>query len=640
MIHAVSYAAMSDATADPHEEEVIGKVVDARLLARLIRYVIPYRGQALAAASLILLSSLLQLVGPLLIAATVDLFVKPTAQPRAFQRWLGERMGASDLAADPGTGIAYMAAFYLALLVLTFIALYAQSVIMQRMGQRIMYDLRHDVFGRLQQLPVSYLDRNPVGRLVTRVTSDVAALNEVFTAGLVSILGDLVLLFGIMAVLFAIHWPLALVSFSILPLLLLLSRWFKTRARDSYRRVRLWVARINATIQEHVTGMAVVQLFNREAQAVRDFADINREHRDVNIQAINYYAFYYPAVDLVTALGLALIVWYGGGRVLIGTLSFGLLIAFIEYAQRFYRPIADLSEKYNILQGAMASAERIFALLDADPTITSPPDAYRPENIEGTIAFENVTFGYHRDQPVLHDVSFQIAPGETVAIVGHTGAGKSTLTNLLLRFYDVDAGSVAVDGIDVRRWNIPALRRSIAMVLQDVFLFSGSIAGNIRLGSDIDDATLHWAAGEVQATDFIDKLPEGFDTRVRERGAGLSVGQKQLIAFARALAANPRILILDEATASIDTETEQQIQLALDRLLVGRTSLVIAHRLSTIRKADRILVMHKGQLREQGTHGELLAKGGIYQKLYQLQYRDQTTPVYPVPPSPQPEPSP
>jgi ATP-binding cassette subfamily B protein len=431
---------------------------------------------------------------------------------------------------------------------------------------------------------------------------------------------------GIVGVLFWLDWRLALVSFGILPLLAAITLWFRIRARQTYRDVRVKIARINSYLQEHITGMPVLQLFGRERAAFEEFDAINRDHRDANVRAIFYYAVYYPTVELITALGLGLIIWYGGGQVIAGALSIGALVAFLQNAQRFYQPLSDLSEKYNILQGAMASSERIFRLLDREPEIVSPPQPYRPPGgapLGGEIALEGVGFAYVAGEPVLADVSFRVAAGETVAVVGHTGAGKTTLANLLLRFYDVDAGRVTIDGVDVRQWDLAALRGGIGLVLQDVFLFSGTIGGNLRLGApEIDEERVRWAAREV-AADFVERLPAAFDTEVRERGAGLSVGQKQLIAFARALAFDPRILILDEATSSVDTETEQAIQRALERLLVGRTSVVIAHRLSTIQRADRIVVMHKGRLREQGTHQELLAQRGIYHRLYQLQYKDQ-----------------
>ncbi len=611
-----------------HKESSIGKTYDGRLMRRLLGYLSPYRTMVATAVSLIVVSSLLQLVGPLATAVALDLYIRPfEEQPQvisAVSRRVETQLTHWQIDVTPATGLAAVSLVYLATLFLTFLVLYWQSYVMQMMGQRIMVDLRRDVYDRLHEVPMTFFDRNPVGRLVTRVTNDVDALNELFTAGIVSIIGDVLLLVGIMGVLFWLNWRLALVSFAILPLLLLLTFWFKTRARRSYRDVRVKLARINAYLQEHITGMPVIQLFNREKVTFDEFSDINDEHRVANIRAIVFYAIYYPGVELITALGIGLILWYGGGQVLAGFLSVGSLVAFLQYAQRFYQPLADLSEKYNILQAAMASSERIFSLLDEQVEIQSPDDAYSPDRVDGAVEFEDVTFAYRGGDPVLEDISFRVEPGETVAIVGHTGAGKSTLANLLLRFYDVQKGSVKVDGVDVREWDLSALRRGIAIVLQDVFLFSGNVAENIHLGeASIDQERLRWAAREVHAFDFIEALPEGFESRVRERGAGLSVGQKQLIAFSRALAFDPKVLILDEATSSIDTETEQRIQLALDRLLVDRTSLVIAHRLSTIQKADRILVLHRGELREQGTHQELLAHRGIYYRLYQLQYKDQ-----------------
>jgi len=628
-----------------HEEERLGRAYDARLMRRLLSYVKPYKGLAAVAVALILLSSLLQLVGPLATAVALDLFMEPPGDEGSVSvaaRWTEGLLADAGLAFTAAEGVAAMAVVYLASLVLAFGVLYVQSYVMQMMGQRIMYDLRRQVFGRFQRLPMAYFDRNPLGRLVTRVTTDVDALNELFTAGLVTIFGDVMLLAGIVGVLFWLNWKLALVTFAILPALLALTLWFKVKARDSYREVRVKIARINAFLQEHVTGMQVLQLFNREERAEDEFGAINRDHRDANVRAIFYYAVYYPAVELITAVRVGLIVWYGGLRVLSGALSLGALIAFLQYAQRFYQPLSDLSDKYNILQAAMAASERTFRVLDTPVGIASPEAAYRPAvgpeagalsqvgagradaGVRGGIAFEAVSFAYLPGEPVLRDVSFRVAPGETLAIVGHTGAGKSTLANLLLRFYDVSAGRVAVDGVDVREWDLSALRRSIGLVLQDVFLFSGTVARNLRLDEEgIDDERIRWAAREVQALPFIERLPGGFEAAVRERGAGLSVGQKQLVAFARALAFDPRILILDEATSSIDTETEQAIQQALTRLLRGRTNLVIAHRLSTVQKADRILVLHKGEVRELGTHQELLARRGIYWKLYQLQFREQ-----------------
>jgi len=618
---------MTDAV-DSSEESTLGKAYDARLMRRLWIYLVPYRRMVLAAVLLIVVSSLLQLVGPLATAVALDLFVRPfDEQPQSLSvvsRWIDAEIARRGLEVSAATGLGVVALLYLGSLLLTFVVLYWQSYIMQMMGQHIMFDLRRDIYGQMSRLPLAFFDRNPVGRLVTRVTNDVDALNELFTAGIVAIIGDILLLVGIMGVLFWLDWRLALVSFAILPLLTLLTLWFKIRARQSYREVRVRLARINAYLQEHITGMSVVQLFTRETQVFEEFSGINDAHRRANVRAIFFYAVYYPGVELVTALGIALILWYGGGKVLAGILSVGSLVAFLQYAQRFYQPLADLSEKYNILQAAMASSERIFALLDEPLDLQEPDSAFVPETTEGAVEFDDVTFSYLEGEPVLERISFRIEPGETLAVVGHTGAGKSTLANLLLRFYEVQQGSVRVDGVDVRQWGLAALRGSIAMVLQDVFLFSGTVADNIRLGEQaIDAQRLRWAAQEVHALEFIEQSPAGFEAEVRERGAGLSVGQKQLIAFARALAFDPRILILDEATSSVDTETEQKIQSALNRLLLGRTSLVIAHRLSTIQRADRIVVLHRGQLREQGTHQELLAQRGIYYRLYQLQYKDQ-----------------
>ncbi len=617
---------MTDGT-EFHEEDAVGKVYDARLLRRLLGYLGPYRGMATAAVALILTSSALQLVGPLATAVALDLFIQPMENRPAratVSELIEGQLTAHGMAVDPATGVAAVAIIFAASLLLTFGVLFYQAYLMQMLGQHIMFDLRRQIFAQLQRLPVSYLDRNPIGRLVTRATTDVAALNELFTAGLVSIFGDIGLLVGIAGVLFILNWKLALVSFAILPLLLALSVWFKTHARRNYRDIRVKVARIGAFLQEHVTGMSVVQLFGREEAAFDEFSRVNAEHRDANVRAIFYYAIYYPSVELVTTVGAGLIVWYGGGEVLRGALSLGALVAFLQFARRFYQPLADLSEKYNILQGAMASSERIFELLDTEISIASPENPYQPAEFRGEIELDRVSFAYKTGEPVIDEVSFSVRAGETVAIVGHTGAGKTTLVNLLQRFYDADSGRVLIDGVDVRDWDLAAMRSHFAMVLQDVFLFSGDVATNIRLGNpEITDEHLRQAAAEVHALEFIERLPDGFAAKVRERGAGLSVGQKQLIAFARALAYDPRIMILDEATSSVDTETEQSIQQALDRLLVGRTSVVIAHRLSTIQRADRILVMHKGQLREQGTHQELLAARGIYHKLYLLQFQGQ-----------------
>lgn len=616
---------------DPHAEEPLGKAYDARLMRRLLGYLAPHARLALAALGLMLLSSAAQLAGPLATATAIDLFLAPALGVEGARSGVSERVAAAlagvGLAPSPLAGVLGASAVYLLALVLAFVTLTAQAYLLQLLGQRVMADLRRDVFAHLQRLEVAYFDRTPVGRLITRVTSDVDALNELFASGIVSIVGDLLLLVGIAAVLLALDWRLALAAFGVLPLLALLTFWFKSRARESFREVRTAVARLNAFLQEHLSGMSVVQLYGRERAAAAAFGGINAEHRDANIRGIHYYAIYYPGVEILTALGLAAILLIGGGEALAGTLSVGALVAFLQYVQRFYQPLADLSERYNVLQQAMASSERIFQLLDREPAVISPPDGHRPAVVAGAIEFDAVEFAYRPGEPVLQDVSFRIAPGETVAVVGATGAGKSTLANLLLRFYDVDRGAVRVDGVDVRAWDLTALRSATALVLQDVFLFAGDIGSNIALGEpSIPPERVRAAAAEAQALDFVERLPGGFAAPVEERGQGLSVGQKQLLAFARALAFDPEILILDEATASVDTETERRIQTALERLLVGRTSLVIAHRLSTVQRADRILVMHKGRLAEQGSHRELLAAGGLYRKLHDLQFRD-TAPV-------------
>lgn len=618
---------------DFHEEEAVARVYDWRLLRRILVYLGPYRWWALGALVLLLASSVVALVGPLATAVILDLFVAPSGAEGAWiSRWVGAWLEARGHELTPAEGVLATAGFYGVSIILGFGILYAQGYLMEMMGQRIMHDLRRQVFGHLQKLSIGYFDRNPIGRLVTRATTDVAALSELLTAGLVSMIGDLFTLTAVVVVLFALDWRLALVTLSILPLVIGLTLWFKLGARRSFRQVRVKIARINAFLQEHITGMSIVQLFGREARAHKDFSEINAEHREANIQAILYYAVYYPGNEFILALGMAAIIFYGGGQILAGVLSFGALVAFLQYAQRFFRPIANLAEKYNVLQAAMASCERIFELLDTEIEVASPEAAHRAE-VRGDIRFDRVVFGYNPEEPVLQDVSFSVEQGETVAVVGHTGAGKSTLTNLLLRFYDVQSGRVTVDGVDVRQWDLGALRGGIAMVLQDVFLFSGDIASNIRLGEGaISDEAVRQAASEVHALELIEGMREGFSTTVRERGAGLSVGQKQLIAFARALAFDPQILVLDEATASVDTETEQHIQQALDRLLVGRTSVIIAHRLSTVQRADRILVMHHGRLEEQGTHRELLAQRGLYYRLVQLQFPEAFLPVAPDPP--------
>jgi ATP-binding cassette subfamily B protein len=598
------------------EEEVTGKIYDSKLMWRLLGYMWPYRLPVVTALALLLANSVLQIAGPLLTKSAVDRYLMPTATPtwEPFARWLPN---------DPWQGLTMISLAYLAVIVLTLAAEFGQALLMQWTGQQAMFELRRELMGHLQRLDVSYYDRNPVGRLVTRVTTDVDALNELFSSGLVTILGDLLMLGFILIAMLRLSPGLTGSLLAVVPLVLLVTVLFRKRVSHSYRRIRVAVAKINAYLQEHVNGIAVLQLFNHEAKSERDFEKINREHMDAFKEAIFAYGWFYPAVEFLGVLAVAFLLAYGGFRIQSGELTLGVLIAFFQYGMRFFRPIQDLSEKYNIVQSAMAASERVFKLLDTAPEVTAPERAAAAP-AGGRIEFDHVWFAYKEGEWVLRDVSFVVEPGETVALVGHTGAGKTTITNLLLRFYDVQKGAIRIDGIDIRELDPRDLRRPFGMVLQDATLFSGSIGGNIRLGTDgISDEMLLDACERVNLAEFVRSLPDGMGQEVLERGQGLSTGQKQLISFARALAHNPRYLILDEATSSVDTETELRIREALGRLVEGRTSMVIAHRLSTIQRADRILVMHKGTLRETGTHQELLAARGIYWKLYQLQYKDQ-----------------
>jgi ATP-binding cassette subfamily B protein len=586
-----------------HDEDVLGKAYDARLMRRLLTYLRPYKRQVAFAIAAIIGHSALELAPPYLTKMVIDRYIP-----------------ARDLSA-----LGWVAALYLATLAGSFALEYIQTWTMQMIGQRIMFDLRMQIYRHLQRLDLQFYDRNPVGRLMTRVTTDVDVLNELFTSGVVSVFGDLFTLLGIMAVLIWMDWRLALVAFSVLPLIVLVTQWFRRNVRDSYRTVRTWIARINAFLQERITGMATVQLFRRERQDFAAFDAIDRSHRDANVQSIFYYAVFYPAIELVSALAASLIIWVGGGWVMRDVLSLGALVAFLQYSQRFFRPISDMSEKFNVLQGAMASSERIFVLLDTPVKIESPGGPAAPPaptvRPAGVIRFENVTFAYVPGEPVLHNVSFEVRPGQRIGIVGATGSGKTTIVSLLLRFYEVQEGRITIDGVDIREFNLGDLRAMFGLVLQDVHLVSGTVGGNVWLGNDtIDEAAVHAAVEAVHAGGFIARLPQGLDTPVAERGATLSVGQKQLLSFARALAFNPPVLILDEATSSVDTETELLIRDALKILMRGRTTIAIAHRLSTIQDMDRILVLHKGILRESGTHQELLAHRGIYHRLYQLQF--------------------
>jgi ATP-binding cassette subfamily B multidrug efflux pump len=671
------------------EEEVLGKAYDSRLMRRLLTYLRPYRWQVTVAIVSIILKSFADVLGPYLVKVAVDRYLAPTkGSTSGLWNWLSP---------TPLTGMAQISTIYFGLLIFTFVLEFLQTYYMQWTGQQIMFDLRSQIFRHLQRMHVAFYDKNPVGRLVTRVTTDVDALNEMFTSGVVSIFEDLFVLAGILGIMLCMNWKLALITFAVLPFIVFATKIFRDKVRDSYRRIRTAIARINSYLQEHVSGMVVLQLFNRERRAYNRFAEINRSHMDAFKDAIMAYSVYYPIVDLFSSVAIASVIWWGGQdvirRISVTTFEFtrhplglhpvaaaaslGVLIAFTQYAMRFFRPIMDFSEKYNILQSAMAASERIFKMLDTPVDVVSPAVTKKPTG-PGRIEFDHVWFAYrevpeeskdrvekgaspvppgrspaapskdceataasavppkrseaasgngHADsQPdwVLRDLTFAIEPGETVAVVGHTGAGKTTLISLLLRFYDVQKGAVRIDGVDVREMDLADLRARFGVVLQDPFLFTGTIGGNIRLGTQrIEDAHIQRAAEDVNLGDFIRALPNGFDEEVRERGSTLSTGQKQLISFARALAHEPKILILDEATSSVDTETEFKVRDALARMVEGRTSLIIAHRLSTIQRADKIIVVHKGQLREMGTHQELLANRGIYYKLYQLQYKDQ-----------------
>ena len=601
--------------ADHHEEEQLGKLYDARAARRLIRYLGPYKRMVGIALVLTVGLNLTRQVGPLLTKWAIDDYVKPASEAA---------MGLD----QAFRGIMILSLVYILSLAVTLGVGYFQDVLLNTIGQRVMYDLREQIFGKLQTVEVAFYDANPVGRLITRLTTDVDALNELFTSGLVDVLGDVVLIAGALGMMFYFNWRLALVSLTVVPLLVAATAWFRRGAREGFRQVRTKIARLNAFTQEHISGAQTVQLFNREEKALGQFSDINAAHLKAHINTIFYYAVFYPLVNLISAIGIAAIVWYGGGKVIQNAITIGTLVAFLQYTQRLWQPIQDISDKYNVFQAAVVASERVFRLLDTPDRITSPEHPRLPATgarAVGQIEFRNVYFAYKDEDWVLKDVSFTVAPGESVAFVGATGSGKTTITNLLMRFYDIQRGQILLDGVDIREWDLRRLRENFAVVLQDVFLFSGDVAGNIRLGAGaIDDARVEWAAREVRAAGFIEKLPHGYATKVWERGAGLSVGQKQLISFARALAFDPRVLILDEATSSIDTETEQLIQQAIERLMADRTAIVIAHRLSTIQRANKIIVLHKGEIREMGNHQELLARRGIYYKLYQLQYKEQS----------------
>ena len=583
------------------EEDVVGKAYDSRIAKRLLHYLRPYGWQVGLAVAVLVLLSLTRLAVPLITKIAIDRYIVPRDVPGVFR----------------------ISLILLSILVLELGLQFVQINLMEWIGQHVMFDIRLATFAHLQKMDIAFFDRNPVGRLVTRVTSDVAALQEVFTSGVVAIFGDLFTLTGIVIVLLALNWQLALVTFTVLPLLIYATFLFRRKVRENYRRVRYLIARINAFLQENISGMTIVQLFNREKRNFEDFRQLNRETLDTQLKTILYFTLFGPSVDAISYFAIALIIWFGGIRYNSGGLTLGILVAFIQYAQRFFHPISDLAEKYNILQGAMASSERIFKILDAKPKIVSPATPVPFTRFKNAIRFDHVWFAYKEGEWVLRDVSFEVRKGQRVALVGATGAGKTSIISLLARFYDVQKGRILIDGTDIRQFAIPDLRRKIAIVLQDVFLFSGSIADNIRLGENLSQESVAEAARLANAHEFVQAMPDGYLTDVKERGQSLSLGQRQLLSFARALAFDPEILVLDEATSSVDTQTELLIQEALSRLLENRTAIIIAHRLSTIQHSDKILVIHKGEIRESGTHQELLHRHGIYYRLYKLQFEEQ-----------------
>jgi len=585
------------------EEEILGKAYDARLMRRLIKYLAPYKLYVFISIILLLFVSALQLAGPYLTKIAIDRYI-----------------GNQDI-----PGLSRIALIFLLILIITFLLRYLQIYIMQFTGQKVMFNMRMELFSHLQEMSLSFFDKNPVGRLVTRLTNDVEVLNEMLTSGIITIFGDIFTLIGIVAIMLWLNLKLALITFMAIPLLIYATLLFRQKARKSYRAIRTRIARINAFLQESIVGMPVIQIFNQEKKNLRKFKGLNHHYLEACLSSVFYHAIFHPSVEIIGSLTIALIVWYGGGQLLKGVLSFGALIAFIQYVQRFYDPIRDLSEKYNIMQSAMASSERIFKLLDTQIEVNDPELPLSIKEIRGEIEFKHVWFTYNNKDNVLCDISFHVRPGEKIAIVGATGAGKTSIINLLARFYDPQRGKILIDGMDIRNFPQRELRRYLGIVQQDVFLFSGTIEDNIKLGEDkINLQQVKESARYVNADNFIKKLPRDYKEDVRERGSLLSVGQRQLLAFARALVFDPKILILDEATSSVDTETEMLIQGALAKLLQNRTSIVIAHRLSTIKDVDRIIVIHKGRIREVGTHQELQQKKGIYYRLYQLQYRFQT----------------
>ncbi len=591
---------MRSASSQYHDEEVLGKAYDARLMHRLMRYLRPYRMKVFISVLLLLVVTALQLSGPILVQIAIDKYI----------------------AVGNNAGLFRLALLYFGIIISAFFLAYLQFYTMQVIGQAVMYDIRMQVFRHLQKLHLAFFDKNPVGRLVTRVTNDINVLNELFSSGVVAVFGDVLSLAGIIIAMFYYSWQLALVTLAVLPFLVLATVIFRAKVRDVYRQVRIRLARINSFLQEHLTGISVVQLFNQEKRIFLKFDDINEKLKQSNFRSVYLYAVFFPVVELIETVAVAILIYFGGIRINMDLLTFGELVAFIQLVERFFRPLRDLSEKYNILQASMASSERIFKLIDEKPQVGAPENPKKIADFRGEIVFDNVSFAYNEPEYILHDVSFKIKPGEKVAIVGFTGAGKTSLVSLLLRFYDFQNGDIRIDGVSLRDMSPDYIRSYMALVLQDVFIFSGDFATNIHLNNPaISQNQLARSARQVGIADFIERQPEGYRSEVHERGATLSVGQKQLLSFARALAYDPKILILDEATSSVDAQTEAQIQVALDKLMRGRTSIIIAHRLSTIEKADRIIVMHKGRLRESGTHRELLALKGIYHALHETQFK-------------------
>lgn len=597
---------MSTAVKQFHEEEAIGKTYDFQVARRLLRYLRPYRRLLVPALILTLVLNLLGILQPLVTKYAIDLFVLPRRTD----------------------GLMFLVGIFFGVQLFRLIFSYFQGLLLNTVGQYVMFDLRRELYDKLQHQELAYYDRNPVGRIMTRLTSDVDSLNELFTAGIIDLLGDLVMIVAIIGVMLWMDVRLTVVTLLTVPLLWAATTWFRRGARKGYDMVRTRIARINSFLQEHFSGAQTVQIFNAEIRSTSKFREINADYRKANIDTIFYYAIFFPMVDFIGAVGIALIIWYGGYRVMQNTpgnvvLTLGGLVAFIQYSSFLFQPIRDISDKYNVLQAAVVASHRIFKTLDLPVAITSPAEPQKSGRVIGHLEFQNVWFAYKDEDWILKDVSFKVEPGQSIALVGHTGSGKSTITNLLMRFYDVQRGRILLDGVDLRDWDLQALRENFAVVLQEIFLFSGSIEGNIRLGrTEITEDRVKWAAQEVSAEPFINRLHGGYQAEVKERGAGLSVGQKQLISFARALAFDPAILILDEATSSIDTETEQLIQQAIERVMRDRTSIVVAHRLSTIQRARQIIVLHHGEIRERGTHQELLAQHGLYWKLYKLQYAD------------------